>query len=93
MSDKLRAHPLGDAAINITFGAEKSIALLRRIQAAARSLEAQSIPQVQDIVPAYLTLTGSLPPSRKFGTRERKLRSCSSRLPSTTWRVSRLAAA
>lgn len=54
---KLRARPLGDAAVTITFGSEKSTELLRRIQAIALSLEAKRIPNVNDIVPAYLTLT------------------------------------
>jgi len=57
MADTLRAHPLGDTAITITFGTERSVELLRRIQAAVRSLESQRIPHVNDIVPAYLALT------------------------------------
>jgi KipI family sensor histidine kinase inhibitor len=53
----LRAHPLGDSAITIAFGTERSAKLLERIHAAAESLEAAGIPHVQDVVPAYLTLT------------------------------------
>jgi len=53
----LRAHPLGDSAVTIVFGAERSADLLNQIQAAARSLEAAAIPHVQDVVPAYLALT------------------------------------
>lgn len=56
-STPLRAHPLGDSAITIAFGAERSAALLQRIHAAARALEAARIPHVEDIVPAYLALT------------------------------------
>jgi KipI family sensor histidine kinase inhibitor len=53
----LRAHPLGDSAVTIAFGTERSAQLLRRIQAAARTVEAARIPYVQDVVPAYLALT------------------------------------
>lgn len=54
---QLRAHPLGDSAVTITFGTERSAELLKRIQAAAHSLGAAKLPDVQDVVPAYLTLT------------------------------------
>jgi KipI family sensor histidine kinase inhibitor len=53
----LRAHPLGDSAISIVFGAERSTKLLERVHAAARSLQAAAIPHVEDVVPAYLALT------------------------------------
>lgn len=53
----LRAHPLGDSAVTIAFGTERSPELLQRIQATARSLEAAGIPHVEDVVPAYLALT------------------------------------
>ncbi len=56
-SYQLRAHPLGDAAITISFGNEKSPELLRHIQAIARLLGDERIAHVDDIVPAYLTLT------------------------------------
>lgn len=56
-SHQLRAHPLGDAAITINFGSEKSPELLARIQAVARLLGEERIAHVDDIVPAYLTLT------------------------------------
>jgi KipI family sensor histidine kinase inhibitor len=56
-STPLRAHPLGDSAVTIAFGTERSAALLQRVHAAARSLEAARIPHVEDIVPAYLALT------------------------------------
>lgn len=54
---ELRAQPLGDSAIAIAFGTERSTELLNRIHAAARSLTAAKIPHVEDIVPAYLSLT------------------------------------
>ena len=53
----LRAHPLGDSAIAIVFGTERSADLLQQIQSAARSLESAAIPHVEDVVPAYLALT------------------------------------
>jgi KipI family sensor histidine kinase inhibitor len=57
MNEELRAHPLGDSAITIVFGVERSPELLARIHSAARSLSAARVPHVQDIVPAYLALT------------------------------------
>lgn len=56
-SGRLSAHSLGDSAVTITFGTERTPELLERIHAAARSLEAAGIPHVADIVPAYLALT------------------------------------
>lgn len=56
-SASLRAHPLGDSAVTIVFGTERSAELLARIHAVARSLEAARIPYVDDVVPAYLALT------------------------------------
>lgn len=56
-SPPLRAHPLGDSAVTIAFGTERSAELLDRIHATARSLEAARIPHVEDVVPAYLALT------------------------------------
>jgi inhibitor of KinA len=56
-STTLRAHSLGDSAVTIVFGAERSPELLERIHATSRSLAAAGIAHVEDIVPAYLTLT------------------------------------
>ena len=53
----LLAQPLGDSAVTIAFGTERSAELLERIHATARSLEAARIPHVEDVVPAYLALT------------------------------------
>jgi len=53
----VQAHPLGDSAITIAFGSERSADLLARIHAAARALEAAKIANVEDIVPAYVALT------------------------------------
>jgi KipI family sensor histidine kinase inhibitor len=53
----IRAAPLGDCAITITYGTERSAELLEKIHSAARSLAAAKLPYVEDIVPAYLALT------------------------------------
>jgi KipI family sensor histidine kinase inhibitor len=56
-SFQLHAHPLGDSAVTITFGTQRSAELLEKIHAAARALEAARIPHVEDVVPAYLAVT------------------------------------
>jgi KipI family sensor histidine kinase inhibitor len=56
-SRRLSAHSLGDSAVTITFGTERSPELLERIHATARALEAARIPHVAEVVPAYLALT------------------------------------
>lgn len=48
------ALPLGDSAITIAFGTERSAELLKLVHSAAASLAAARIPEVEDIVPAYL---------------------------------------
>jgi inhibitor of KinA len=53
----VRAHSLGDSAVTLVFGTERTAELLRRVQATARALESARIPHVEDIVPAYLALT------------------------------------
>lgn len=54
---ELRPYPLGDSAITISFGEERSADTLRRIHAAARALRRAAIPGVLDVVPSYLALT------------------------------------
>ena len=56
-SSPLRAQPLGDSAVAVVFGTERSTELLHQIHSAARALEAARIPHVEDVVPAYLALT------------------------------------
>jgi KipI family sensor histidine kinase inhibitor len=56
-SRSLRASPLGDSAITVSFGTERSPQLLARIHAAARALRRAGIQFVDDVVPAYLALT------------------------------------
>jgi len=51
---QLRAVPLGDSAITIVLGAERSTELLNRVHATAAALGAERLAEVQDIVPAYL---------------------------------------
>lgn len=53
----LEAHSLGDSAITIKFGAERSPALLARVHAAAAALARANVLAVEDIVPAYVSLT------------------------------------
>ena len=59
-----QALPLGDSAVTIAFGAERSRELLQRIHSVARSLAAAHLPNVEDIVPAYLALTVFYDPLR-----------------------------
>jgi inhibitor of KinA len=56
-SPALETLSLGDSAITIRFGTEKSPALLARIQAAAAAIAGAKIDGVEDIVPAYLAVT------------------------------------
>jgi len=51
---KLQAVPLGDSAITIVLGTERSAELLKRVHATAATLAAEKLAEVQDIVPAYL---------------------------------------
>ncbi len=50
----LRAVPLGDSAITVLLGAERNAELLNRVHATAAALAAEQLPDVHDIVPAYL---------------------------------------
>jgi inhibitor of KinA len=50
------AVPLGDSAITLKFGTDKSAALLRQIHATAAHLRRQKLRHVEDIVPAYLAI-------------------------------------
>jgi KipI family sensor histidine kinase inhibitor len=57
VTSRIRAAPLGDCAITVTYGTERSAELLEQIHSAARTLAAAKLPNVEDIVPAYLALT------------------------------------
>jgi inhibitor of KinA len=61
---QLRAHPLGDSALIISFGVERSPQLLERVHAAARMVAGARIQFVEDVVPAYLALTVFYDPYR-----------------------------
>ena len=50
----MRAAPLGDSAVTIVLGAERTTELLNRVHATAATLAAEKLAEVQDIVPAYL---------------------------------------
>ena len=52
-----RVSPLGDSAITIQLGAEKSPALLRHVRAAATRIRSARREYVYDVVPAYLAVT------------------------------------
>jgi KipI family sensor histidine kinase inhibitor len=52
----LRAQPLGDSALTIAFGTEKSTERLMRVHAAAFAVSAAGLPEVEDVVTAYLSL-------------------------------------
>jgi KipI family sensor histidine kinase inhibitor len=53
---RLRAQPLGDSALTIAFGTEKSAELLKRVHAAAFAVGRAALPEVEDVVTAYLSL-------------------------------------
>lgn len=53
----LEAQPLGDSAVTIRFGPERSPELLARIHATAAVITRAKINGVEDVVPAYLALT------------------------------------
>jgi KipI family sensor histidine kinase inhibitor len=52
-----KAKALGDSAITISFGSERSPVLLARLHAIARRLASAGIQAVEDVVPAYLSIT------------------------------------
>lgn len=57
MTIPLETHPLGDSAITVRFGSERSAALLARIHAAASVVAGANIEAVEDVVPTYLSMT------------------------------------
>jgi KipI family sensor histidine kinase inhibitor len=60
--EPIRARPLGDSAITLTLGTERSPDLLARVHALTASLADACVPGVVDIVPAYLTVTAFYDP-------------------------------
>ncbi|HJP84525.1 MAG TPA: 5-oxoprolinase subunit PxpB [Gemmatimonadaceae bacterium] len=57
MKSTPRVTPLGDSAITVRLGAERSPELLRAIHLAAERVRAARIGNVEDVVPAYLAVT------------------------------------
>jgi inhibitor of KinA len=55
--ESIRTRPLGDSAITITLGTERSSDLLARVHALTEAFADARVPGVLDIVPAYLTVT------------------------------------
>lgn len=53
---RLHAQPLGDSALTIAFGTEKSTEVLKRVHSAAFAVSAAALPEVEDVVTAYLSL-------------------------------------
>lgn len=60
----VRALPLGDSAITIVLGTERSEELLAWVHSAGALLAAAGIPEVQDVVPAYLGVSVFYDPLR-----------------------------
>lgn len=57
MSESYQIYPLGDSALMVEFGQQISASLNQQILQKARHLENQHYPWLDDIVPAYTTLT------------------------------------
>lgn len=52
----ITTHPLGDSAIAIAFGTERSPELLARIHTAAAAIASSNVVGVEDVVPSYLSI-------------------------------------
>lgn len=52
-----RIQALGDSAITIELGAERSPELLREVHAAAAQIRLAGLDEIEDVVPAYLALS------------------------------------
>jgi len=59
-----RVHPLGDSAITIELGTERSPELLREVHAAAAQIRLAGLDEIEDVVPAYLALSVFYDPVR-----------------------------
>ena len=60
-----RVLPLGESAITIELGSERSADLLREIHAAADQIRRERFEYVEDVVPAYLALTVFYDPTKR----------------------------
>ena len=52
-----RVFPLGESAITIELGRERSPELLRKVHAAAAQIRSEHIEDIEDVVPAYLAVS------------------------------------
>ncbi|HEX6629013.1 MAG TPA: 5-oxoprolinase subunit PxpB [Gemmatimonadaceae bacterium] len=59
-----RVQPLGDSAITIELGSERSPELLREVHAAAAQIRLAGLDEIEDVVPAYLALSVFYDPLR-----------------------------
>ena len=59
-----RVRPLGDSAITIELGTDRSPDLLREVHAAAAQIRYAGLDEVEDVVPAYLALAVFYDPLR-----------------------------
>lgn len=59
-----RVQPLGDSAITIELGTERSPELLREVHAAAAQIRLAGLDEIEDVVPAYLALSVFYDPLR-----------------------------
>ena len=57
MTHLLSVRPLGDRALTLSFGTQRSAELLADIHHFARTLSAAHLDHVEDIVPSYLAIT------------------------------------
>jgi KipI family sensor histidine kinase inhibitor len=57
VSNAVRADPLGDSAVTLTFGSAIDAETSARVVAAASAIQAASHPAVHDVVAAYTTVT------------------------------------
>ena len=63
-----RVLPLGESAITIELGKERSPDLLRKVHAAAAAIRSEHLEYVEDVVPAYLAVTVFYDPiKRSYG--------------------------
>lgn len=70
----VRTVPLGDSALTIVLGSERSTELLKRVHATAAALAAEKLPDVQDVVPGYLGVAVFYDPlSTSYGEMAAKL--------------------
>jgi KipI family sensor histidine kinase inhibitor len=60
-----RVLPLGESAITIELGSERSAELLRRVHATAEQIRRERLDYVEDVVPAYLSLTVFYDPTKQ----------------------------